>query len=219
MKCYCLPGQCFQNPTGHSQDPQDNAKLTKFLDSFKLFCVQFSCTCFHVSAKLDVKESKFDISQFFTKPMYLFVHFVPKFLVQFIISVQTSPTKTYQKKNTSNFPQTRFSERFPPVICHRSPTKKPSKSTKSSAIFLVHPLPISIQPHRLCLATSTSSAQPKHMGQKHPLTYETSKKCVYRQKSIQMSCLQKKSMETSRYTVLHIRTGGVICFVSHPKNL
>lgn len=135
MKCCCLPGQCFQNSTGHSQDPQDNAKLTKFLDSFKLFCVQFSCTCFHVSAKLDVKESKFDISHYFTKPMYLFVHFVPKFLVQFIISVQTSPTKTYQKKNTSNFPRTRFSERFPPVICHRSPTKNPSKSTKSSAIL------------------------------------------------------------------------------------
>jgi len=79
-----------------------------------------------------VKESKFDIPHYFTKPMYLFVQFVPKFLVQFTISVQT---KTYQKKNISNFPRTRFSERFTPVICHRSPTKKTSKSTKSSAIL------------------------------------------------------------------------------------
>ena len=198
MKCYCLPGQCFQNSTGHSQDPQDNAKLTKFLDSFKLFCLQFSCTCFHVSAKLDVKESKFDISHYFTKPMYVFVQFVPKFLVQFIISVQTSQKKTYQKKNTLKFTTNALFLALSTSDLPSLANKKPIQINQVFSDFFgssaanQHPAAPHLPCHRRGVPSQKTWEKNIRWLLKHP------NKCVSKEPSKCVSA--KKITETSRYT-------------------
>lgn len=91
-----------------------------------------------------------------------------------------------------------------------SPTKSHPNQPTLHRLF-VHPLPISIQLHRICLAMDWGWQKIRHQrrvpaktnGRKTWVDFWTIQKvCI---KNIYPHvCMQKKSMEASRYTVLHM---------------
>ena len=75
--------------------------------------------------------------------------------------------------------------------------KKHPNQPSLQRFFLVHPLPISIQPHRLWRRVPSQHTWEKNIG----VTYETSKQVGINKNPSKCRVCRKKSRKTSRYTV------------------